>query len=58
LLSNLGFTVLTLYWGFPLYGYGYFLAALLSFCLAFLVTAYYVEDLPYQTFVRGGLVSQ
>jgi uncharacterized membrane protein len=57
MLSNLCFTLLTLYWGFPFYGYGYFLASLLSFCLAFLMTAYYVEDLPYQTFVRGSLVS-
>ena len=56
MLLNLGLTVTTLYWGFPYYGYGYFLSALVSFCLGFLVVAYYVEDLPYQTFVRGGLV--
>ena len=55
---NLAFTVMTLYWGFPYYGYGYFLSALVSFCLGFLVVAYYVEDLPYQTFVRGGLVAR
>jgi uncharacterized membrane protein len=58
MLMNLCFTVITLHWGFPYYGYGYFLAALLSFGAGFLITAFYVEDLPYQTFVRGSLVAR
>jgi uncharacterized membrane protein len=53
--SNLIFTVVSLKLGFPFYGYGYFLSSMLTFVVALLVAAYYLEDLPYHTFVRGHL---
>jgi len=46
LAANLAFSWLSLQWGFPFYGYGYFMAALLAFVLAFLVTVYFLKDLP------------
>ncbi len=52
LLANAGFTWWNLQFGFAYYGYGFFLACLLSFVLAYLVTARYLAELPYQTFVR------
>jgi len=58
LAANFGFSLLSLHWGFPYYGYGYFMAALFAFVLAFLVTVYFLKDLPYYTFVRGHSVSQ
>lgn len=38
-------------WGFAYYGYGYFIASLITFAVAYLITFYKVEDLLYQTFV-------
>lgn len=53
LASNVGFTLVTLHLGFPYYGYGYFLSALTSFAAAVMVLAYYLDRLPYLTFVRS-----
>ena len=51
LVTNGLLTCVTLKAGFPYYGYGYFLAALITFAAAFLTAAYYLNRLPYQTFV-------
>lgn len=51
LVTNGVFTFVSMRMGFPYYGYGYFLAALVTFSAAFLTFAYYVNRLPYQTFV-------
>jgi polysaccharide biosynthesis protein PelG len=51
LVSNAGFTLLSLKLGFPWYGHGYFLAVLLCFSVALFVTIHYVRQLPYQAFV-------
>ena len=52
LVTNAGFTYATLQFGFPYYGYGYFLSALVTFAVAYAVTFHYVGELPYQTMVR------
>ncbi len=51
LVSNAAFTYATLQLGFPYYGYGYFLASLLTFTVAAIVTVRFVIKLPYSTFV-------
>lgn len=53
LVTNLVATYVFLQMGFPYYGYGYFLAALVTFAATFLVVAFYLDRLPYQTFVAG-----
>jgi uncharacterized membrane protein len=49
--ANGGFTLLARHAGFAFYGYGYFLASVLSFTAAFFVIARHMGRLPYQTFV-------
>lgn len=39
--------------GFPYYGYGYFLAAVVTFLVATFVAMRYLDDLPYHTFISG-----
>jgi polysaccharide biosynthesis protein PelG len=51
--ANTLFTLATLKLGFPFYGYGYFLSALVAFAAAFTVTDYFIRRLPYQAFVRS-----
>ncbi len=51
LVTNGVFTFMTLKAGFPYYGYGYFLATLVTFAATFLTAAHYLKWLPYQTFV-------
>lgn len=51
LATNAGFTYWTVELGFRYYGYGYFLAALSTFILAFLAMVFYLNRLPYQVFV-------
>ncbi|MBF0294615.1 MAG: exopolysaccharide Pel transporter PelG [Magnetococcales bacterium] len=51
LLTNGWFNWHYMQFGFAYYGYGYFLASLVSFVLAYLITFRKVEDLIYQTFV-------
>ncbi len=53
LVTNAVFTLVTLKLGFAYYGYGYFLAALITFAATFLTAAHYLDRLPYQTFVLG-----
>lgn len=53
LTTNAGFSIVTLELGFPYYGYGYFLSALVTFAAAILILAYYLGRLPYLTFVRS-----
>jgi polysaccharide biosynthesis protein PelG len=50
-VTNLVFTWASMKMGFAYYGYGYFLSALVTFVAAFLVTAWYLNRLPYITFV-------
>lgn len=51
--TNMVFTLVCLEFGFPYYGYGYFLSALISFGIAALVTMREVRQIPYLTFVRN-----
>ncbi len=53
LMTNVGFTLVTLRLGFPYYGYGYFLSALVTFAAAVIVLAYHLDRLPYLTFIRA-----
>ena len=50
-ISNALLTVLSLQYGFKYYGYGYFLACLLSFGYAAFLTASYIAKLPYHSFI-------
>lgn len=51
LVTNGLFTYVSMNMGFSYYGFGYFLAALVSFTATFVVVAYYLGRLPYHTFV-------
>ena len=51
LVTNGIFSWCTLQMGFSYYGYGYFLSAVTTFVATFLAVAYYLNRLPYQTFV-------
>ena len=51
LATNAGFTYWTMELGFRYYGYGYFLATLTTFIVAYLAMVYYLNRLPYQVFV-------
>ena len=53
LATNLGFTLATRALGYPYYGYGYFLASLVSLVFAYLLVARSVQRLPYLTFVAN-----
>jgi polysaccharide biosynthesis protein PelG len=53
LASNALFTWGSMKMGLAYYGSGYLLAALVSFVAAFFVTTHYLNQLPYQTFIRG-----
>lgn len=46
-------TTATLWLGFPTYGYGFFLAAVVAFLAACVVTLRCLEDLPYHAFITG-----
>ena len=48
-LATLG----TLYLGFPYYGYGYFVASVVAFLAACLVTFRCLDELPYHAFITG-----
>jgi len=53
LATNLGFTWFTRSLGYPYYGYGYFLASLVTLVVAYVLTARSVARLPYITFVAN-----
>ncbi len=53
LVSNALFTFISMKAGFSYYGYGYFLASLLTFACAYCFTFYSVETLPYRAFIKN-----
>ncbi|MBP2300618.1 exopolysaccharide Pel transporter PelG [Azospirillum picis] len=53
LAANAGFTLLFSRLGFPWYGYGYFLASLVAFAVAYLMVADAVRRLPYFAFIAN-----
>ena len=53
LVTNGLFTWVTMELGFAYYGYGYFLASLVTFLIAYGVCAWHVGRLPFLTFVRN-----
>ncbi len=53
LLTNGLFSWATLELGFPYYGYGYFMASLVTFVIAYGVCAWHVGRLPFLTFVKN-----
>jgi len=53
LAANAGLTLLFSDMGFAWYGYGYFLASLLAFALAYLLAADALRRLPYVAFVAN-----
>lgn len=50
---NAAATAVTLHLGFPYYGYGYFVASVVAFLAACLVTFRSLDELPYHAFVTG-----
>lgn len=53
LITNIIFTFVSLQWGFQYYGYGYFLAALISFFATSLVLFSHIRNLPYHAFITS-----
>lgn len=51
-LNTVG-TLATLYLGFPFYGYGYFLAAIVTFVAASFATMRSLDELPYHAFITS-----
>lgn len=50
--TNAIFTYLSTYLGFSYYGIGFFIASLLTFGLAAVITEHCLENLPYNTFIK------
>lgn len=53
LVVNVIATAVTLRLGFPYYGYGYFIASVVAFLAACLVTFRCLDELPYHAFITG-----
>ncbi|MEG3639882.1 exopolysaccharide Pel transporter PelG [Magnetococcus sp. PR-3] len=53
LLTNGGFSIISLNYGFPYYGYGYFAATAFTFGFAFLLVFHMLRNLPYHTFISS-----
>lgn len=53
LVVNIIATAVTLKLGFPYYGYGYFVASVVAFLAACLVTFRCLDELPYHAFITG-----
>ncbi len=53
LISNTVLTYISIGWGFPYYGYGYFLSSLLTFGLTSLVLYAHIQRLPYHAFITN-----
>lgn len=51
LVSNALLTFIFMNQGTAFYGYGYFLASLLTFLVSIIVTTRYIKELPYHTFI-------
>lgn len=49
--TNACFTIISLQFGFPYYGMGYFVSALVSFMAASFVFERHIQNLPYHTFL-------
>jgi uncharacterized membrane protein len=52
LIANAVFTYITLKLGFSFYGYGYFVAALITFLVALPILIKHIEKLPFHTFIN------
>ena len=50
-ICNFLFTLFSLKFGLVWYGWGYALASIVSFALAFILVAKHIQRLPYETFV-------
>ena len=53
LIANAGLTYVSMSMGFAFYGYGFFLAAVLTAVFAFAIVAYNVPRLPYLAFIKN-----
>ncbi len=53
LITNCSFTLVSIALGFPFYGYGYFLSAVLSFILSALLLFNHIRKLPYHAFITS-----
>jgi polysaccharide biosynthesis protein PelG len=51
--TNGVFTTVSVFLGFPFYGYGFFVSALVTFAFSVILVAHYLGQLPYLTFVRN-----
>ena len=51
MISNLLFSIISMKMGFTYYGYGYFMATLITFITAFIITMTYIARLPFHTFI-------
>ncbi len=56
--SNTTFSLVTMELGLPFYGYGYFLATVVTFLAAALIAIHCISTLPYHTFVRNNSAVQ
>jgi uncharacterized membrane protein len=52
-VTNFGFTLISLRFGFAFYGYGFFLSSLVTLVVAYALCAWSVGRLPYLTFVAN-----
>ncbi|MFQ5849288.1 MAG: exopolysaccharide Pel transporter PelG [Candidatus Binatia bacterium] len=52
LIANATLTMVSMKMGFVLYGFGYLLSCLLTFCVTYIVADHFLRQLPYETFVR------
>jgi uncharacterized membrane protein len=55
LLMNIIFTIISAQMGFTYYGFGYFVASLITFVISAITLARYVIKLPYHTFITRNL---
>ncbi|MBF0161480.1 MAG: exopolysaccharide Pel transporter PelG [Magnetococcales bacterium] len=53
LFFNVIFTVLSIYFGMPYYGFGYLAASLIVFSAAYITLFHHLERLPYYVFIKN-----
>ena len=53
LVTNVAFTFMTMKMGFAFYGYGYFLSSVITFFAAYCLGYYFLQSLPYRTFIKN-----
>ncbi len=51
LISNASLTWLSMQWGLAWYGWGYAVAAMITFAFAYVLVARHIKRLPYETFI-------